>query len=89
MGHTTADVTAQPVWAPADFPYQCLIDARRTEAFRTAIRASVRPGDVVVIASRTSRQIGAAGLVGVPVPWVPVDGIVSRPASYRQSVSVG
>jgi len=42
------------VWAGTDFPYQCLIDARRTEAFRRAIRATIRPGDVVVDAGSGS-----------------------------------
>lgn len=45
---------AQAIWAGTDFPYQCLVDARRTETFRTAIRATVKPGDVVVDAGSGS-----------------------------------
>jgi predicted RNA methylase len=45
---------AQAAWASTDFPYQCLVDSRRTEAFRTAIRATIRPGDVVVDAGSGS-----------------------------------
>jgi len=41
-------------WSSSDFPYQCLLDSKRTRAFRGAIRASVRPGDIVVDAGAGS-----------------------------------
>jgi predicted RNA methylase len=41
-------------WSSSDFPYQCLLDSMRTRAFRQAIRASVRRGDVVVDAGAGS-----------------------------------
>jgi SAM-dependent methyltransferase len=50
----TIDSMAQAAWAPADFPYQCLVDTRRTEAFRSAIRETVHAGDVVVDAGSGS-----------------------------------
>jgi SAM-dependent methyltransferase len=36
------------IWSNTDYPYMCLKDEARTLAFRDAIRAVVRPGDVVV-----------------------------------------
>ena len=36
------------IWSNTDFPYMCLKDEARTLAFRDAIRAVVRRGDVVV-----------------------------------------
>jgi SAM-dependent methyltransferase len=46
--------TLTAAWAGTDFPYQCLVDLRRTNAFRVALRATVRPGDVVVDAGSGS-----------------------------------
>jgi hypothetical protein len=42
------DVNEQRIWSGSDFPYQCLVDAARTEAFRAAILATVRPVDGVL-----------------------------------------
>lgn len=36
------------VWSNTDYPYACLIDKIRTEAFREAILKVVKPGDVVI-----------------------------------------
>jgi len=36
------------IWANTDYPYLCLVDKKRTKAFREAIHKAVKPGDVVV-----------------------------------------
>lgn len=44
----------QQIWSGTDFPYQCLVDMKRTEAFRAAILASIKPGDIVLDAGAGS-----------------------------------
>jgi len=38
----------QIIWSNTDYPYACLLDVERTEAFRKAIQKVVKPGDIVV-----------------------------------------
>ncbi|MEO6095507.1 MAG: 50S ribosomal protein L11 methyltransferase [Fibrobacteria bacterium] len=44
----------EKIWSSSDFPYQCLLDFKRTTAFQAAIQATVSPGDVVVDAGAGS-----------------------------------
>jgi protein arginine N-methyltransferase 1 len=49
-----APAPPEPLWSASDFPYQCLLDIKRTEAFLAAILATVRPGDLVLDAGSGS-----------------------------------
>jgi predicted RNA methylase len=42
------------IWSSSDFPYQCLLDTKRTTALQAAINTVVQPGDTVLDAGAGS-----------------------------------
>lgn len=70
----------ETLWSSTDFPYTCLRDRQRTEAFAAAIAATVQPGDVVLdagagtgILSLLAARAGAARVYAVEVDPVLCD----------------
>ncbi len=82
------DTAPAIIWSNTDYPYICLIDRKRTLAFKEAIEATVKPGDVVVEVGAGSGILSlfAAGAGAARVYAVEIDPVLA--ASLRQTVRI-
>ena len=71
---------AASIWSNTDYPYLCLVDRKRTLAFRAAIEAAVGSGDIVVdVGSGTGiLSLFAASAGAAQVHAVEVDPVLAR-----------
>ena len=74
------------IWSNTDYPYLCLIDQKRTTAFKSAIQSTVMPGDIVVeVGAGTGiLSLFAAGAGAAHVYAIEVDPILAD--SLRKTV---
>ena len=76
------------IWSNTDYPYICLIDRKRTLAFKEAINDVVKPGDIVVeVGAGTGiLSLFAAGAGAARVYAVEIDPVLA--ASLRETVRI-